>query len=661
MKKLLVILIFSISTSQHLKAQKANLRRIDSLKAIVASSIHDTVKFAAYSDLAQTYWSVNPTEGIPFAQKGLEIAKKLNKKKYLTQGYGILGMNYELISDHANGIKNLTKSLEIAKEINDDTKIGLAAGALGNVYYFQSNFPQAIDYFITSLKASEQAGNKREIAAALSNIGAIYLDLKELDKALPYFEKALKINKEIGFKNYQAINLGNIGNIYDEKNNFQLAKSYYLKGLKINQEINEIPEIASSFNSIAGCYYNLDKLDSAYEYINKSMTLTRQIQNIDDLAHSYRLLANIYYDAVEKNITTFIAKYGRNNKSFCLKLAGSYADSSITFNTKIENLDRLSKSYKIHSKIQLAMGNCAASLESFKKYKELNDSIYNIDVNNKLTQRTMQYEFDKKEAMARAAQEKKEAIAQAEKEKSTQQKIVLIIGLIAALGFAAWDYRQKKIISKQKKRSDELLLNILPYEVAEELKAKGSADAQLIDEVTVLFTDFKGFTQLSEKLSPTELVAEINECFSAFDYIMEKHKVEKIKTIGDAYMAAGGLPTSNTTHAVDVVNAALEIQKFMQDHKAAKLAANELFFEIRIGVHTGPVVAGIVGVKKFAYDIWGDTVNTASRMESSGEVGKVNISGTTYALVKDKFNCVHRGKVQAKGKGEVDMYFVENV
>jgi adenylate cyclase len=159
------------------------------------------------------------------------------------------------------------------------------------------------------------------------------------------------------------------------------------------------------------------------------------------------------------------------------------------------------------------MGNCAASLESFKKYKELNDSVYNIDVNNKLTQKTMQYEFDKKEAIAKSTNEKKEAIAKAEKEKSKQQKIVLIIGLIIAVFFGIWDYRQKKIISKQKKRSDELLLNILPHEVAEELKAKGSADAQLIDEVTVLFTDFKGFTQLSEKLSPKELLQKSTNAF----------------------------------------------------------------------------------------------------------------------------------------------------
>ena len=220
-------------------------------------------------------------------------------------------------------------------------------------------------------------------------------------------------------------------------------------------------------------------------------------------------------------------------------------------------------------------------------------------------------------------------------------------------------FLQRNKIATGKKESDELLLNILPSEVAAELKAKGSADAKQFEGVTVMFTDFKGFTQLSEKLSPKELVREINECFSAFDHIMHKHGVEKIKTIGDAYMAAGGLPTSNSTHANDVVLAALEIQQFMHEHKAIKEASGQLFFEIRIGIHSGPVVAGIVGVKKFAYDIWGDTVNTASRMESSGEVGKVNVSGTTYELVKDKFNCIHRGKITAKGKGEIEMYFVE--
>ena len=216
-------------------------------------------------------------------------------------------------------------------------------------------------------------------------------------------------------------------------------------------------------------------------------------------------------------------------------------------------------------------------------------------------------------------------------------------------------------ISNEKQKSDNLLLNILPHETAEELKHTGSAKSRSFKQVTVMFTDFRNFTLAAERVSPELLVKEIHEYFSMFDQITSKYNIEKIKTIGDSYMCAGGIPQANETHHMDVVKAALEIQAYMLEKKAEREKSGELYFELRLGIHTGPVVAGIVGTKKFAYDIWGDTVNVASRMESQGVPGKVNISGSTYEMIKHNFQCTYRGKIEAKNKGEVDMYFVEGI
>lgn len=212
-------------------------------------------------------------------------------------------------------------------------------------------------------------------------------------------------------------------------------------------------------------------------------------------------------------------------------------------------------------------------------------------------------------------------------------------------------------LQKEKQKTENLLLNILPHEVAEELKENGSSEAKYYDEVTVLFTDFVNFTQSSEKMGAEKMLVELNECFTAFDMIMEKHGLEKIKTIGDAYLAVCGLPIKNENHAYQTVLVALDIIDFIEERKKAHPEA----LDIRIGINSGSLIAGIVGVKKFAYDIWGDTVNTAARMEQNSHKGKINISESTYQLVKEKINCEYRGKIHTKGKGDMDMYFVNSL
>jgi class 3 adenylate cyclase len=215
-------------------------------------------------------------------------------------------------------------------------------------------------------------------------------------------------------------------------------------------------------------------------------------------------------------------------------------------------------------------------------------------------------------------------------------------------------------LNRQKLEIEQLVRNILPSEVATELQTNGSAKPKSYEKVSVLFTDFMGFSTLAEKMSAEEVIEELSTCFIGFDFIIEKHQLEKIKTIGDSYMCAGGIHEANVDHPFQIVKAGLEIRDFMKDRNKRRVARGLVPLEVRIGVHVGPIVAGVLGTHKYAYDIWGSTVNIASRMESNGAPGKVNISAATYELIKEKFVCRYRGKVNAKNVGEIDMYFVEH-
>ena len=216
-------------------------------------------------------------------------------------------------------------------------------------------------------------------------------------------------------------------------------------------------------------------------------------------------------------------------------------------------------------------------------------------------------------------------------------------------------------LNQERRKSDLLLRNVLPETIAQELKQTERVQPVHYEGASVLFTDFVGFTQIAESFTPRELVEELDDCFSEFDKIAKQHKLEKIKTIGDSYMAVGGVPLANRTHAVDCVLAALEIVQLVSGLRAQEMAESRPYWEIRVGVHSGDLIAGVVGREKFSYDVWGDTVNTASRLESSGSAGRINISGATHELVKDFFDCEFRGKIAAKHKGEIDMFFVNRI
>jgi class 3 adenylate cyclase len=344
---------------------------------------------------------------------------------------------------------------------------------------------------------------------------------------------------------------------------------------------------------------------------------------------------------------------------FCLEKSYQLAEASNSFD--IQNTVS-----RILYDIFKQTSDCQKTLFYAKKYLESYEKAFGKESLQDFEIEEIKHDTEIRETQMKAEQKARDAITEAQIGRLTAIRNGVIIGLLLALvasGSLLYAYRQKRkdneIIRIEKQKSEELLLNILPEETAEELKQNGKATARHYDMVSVMFTDFKGFTKVSEVLDAESLVAEIDLCFSEFDKIIGKYGIEKIKTIGDAYMCASGLPAKDPGHAANIVNAAIEIRDFMKVHGEERHRAGKEFFEIRIGVHTGPVVAGIVGIKKFAYDIWGDTVNTASRMESSGETGRVNVSGTTWEMIKDTFKGEYRGKIPAKNKGDIDMYFVE--
>lgn len=673
--RLIILLSMFLLLANSITAQSKR----DSLVEILNnSSAQDTSRLKAAHELVWRVYLYNaPDSARYFAEKHLELAKNNGELKHISRAYNNIGVTYHIQGDLKNAINFYQLSLQtdeerVKKTVRDlDAIEGIASSHsnLAVLYQQLGDMPLAMNSYYGALKvldSLEQMGGSvnLKIADIQNNIGLAQETQGATDEALIWYYRALNryeqappgtslsnVLTNIGNANHRLAKLAKTTELRDSLANQSLA--FYKRGLKVRQENGDRRGEANALNNI-GTYYQQQGLwaekdeeqkelyRDAESYYQQSLTIAQEVKDQYGLALT---LSNLAENLIRQ-------------KRF--KEAVNYGETALKLSREIDNLqavqraaDKLYEAYK-------QIGRPADALEMHELYTQMSDSISNKENARLIMVKQYDYEYSKREALLVAEQEKKDAIAVVEIKRKNIQRNAFIAGFGMMLLLAIVFFSQRLRISKEKARSEELLLNILPEETARELKDKGSSDAKLIEQVTVLFTDFKGFTAMSEVLSPKDLVKDLHECFSEFDRICEKHGIEKIKTIGDAYMAAGGLPTPSATHAVDVVNAALEMAHFVEMGKTNKISNNLPFFEIRIGIHTGPVVAGIVGIKKFQYDIWGDTVNTASRMESSGEVGKVNISEATYELVKDQFNCEYRGEIEAKGKGKIKMYFISS-
>lgn len=636
--KVFLLLILQIS-AQCVFGQKTGELLIDSLQTALTKSKQDTNRVNILNELSlQAGLNIgNYDTARYFSSNALTLAKRLNFKKGSAVAYKNLGIGYYLQSNYQEAMNHYSASLKISKSIGDRAGEANVYNNISLVFLNQANYPEALKNLFLSLKIRESIGDKSGIATCYSNIGLIYFNQKNFPDAIKNQLISLKINKELGKKDALAKNYDNLGNVYDLQGNPRLALENHFASLKLKEELDDKFGIAVTYINIGQVYDSQKNYTESLKNYFEALNIQETIGDKYGIANSYLNIGTVYLR---------IKRIAEGKK---------WLNKGLNLSREIGANDWLEYAYENLADADSAMGDYRSALKNYKLFTAYKDSLFNRENTKKLTQTAMQYEFDKKQLADSLNNVQARHLAA---EKLEKQKTYTGMGAgltVLLLGFSFFIFRNSKKISNEKQKSEKLLLNILPSEVADELKEKGNAEARQFDNVSVLFTDFVNFTKTAENLTPKQLVQELNECFTAFDNIMDRNGLEKIKTVGDAYLAVCGLPVFDSRHPQKAVQAALEIRDFMINR-----SRQEKTFEIRIGIHSGSVVAGIVGIKKFAYDIWGDTVNTAARMEQSGEAGKVNISEITHQLVKDDFNCVYRGEIEAKNKGKMGMYFVES-
>ena len=635
---------FIIVVSTSLFAQNA---QVDSLKTLLSTSPQDTNRVNLLIHISSKQGRVSPDEAIDYGNQAKSLAENLGYRIGLAKALKAIGMGYYFKGQYIDVLYYWQQSLETFKEAGDRNGMANMLNNLGAVHYSQGGDNKAIEYYLESLRIAEEIGDKLRIATALVNIGAVYYNKEATHPlALEYYLRALPLSQELSDNDAIGTSAVNIGEIYLENDDDSLALFYFEKALDAYRK-SENGNVPYALNNIGKVYRMRGDYSRAILYQEEAFELAKKLGAKLEMTQSLIGLGDTYRK--KGDLSSALSVYSQA-ESLAIEIGSNYDIKSA--------YEGLANSYA-------GMKDYSNAYRYQTLFSSIKDTLYDAEMDKRIESMTLGFELEKKEGQIDLL-EKDKALQELDlrRQKTMRNAIgitgILLLIMVASL-FNRYRYvrKTKRIIENEKERSEKLLLNILPLETAEELKEKGSATPKQYDMVSVLFTDFKGFTNIAEKLTPQELVAELNRCFFEFDKIIDKHGLEKIKTIGDAYMCAGGIPVANTSNPVEIVRAGLEIKEFMENLKKSREANGQDYWELRIGIHTGPVVAGVVGKNKFAYDIWGDAVNTASRMESSGIPGKVNISGTTYELVKDQFECLHRGKVQAKNKGEIDMYIVE--
>ncbi len=613
---------------------------LDSLKAILASEPDDETTLSTLVSLSSKLYRADPDEGIRYATQAEELAIQMDDKKTLALALKNIGLGYYFKSNFNEAVIHWNESLDYYKEIEDVTGISNLLSNLGAVYESQADYSTALEYGVEGLRYARQAGDQLRIATSLINIATIYAeDEKTRPQARETLEEAINISQGLNAPDLTGTAAFNLGELLLNEGQAKEALPYFEKALSDFSAIG-IGHTSTPLNYMSKAYVVLGDYQKALDYADQSYDAAVEADSKIEMAQAALSTGDIYQ---------FL-----NLPNYAIKAYSGAEAISKELNTNKE----LAEAYDGLAEVYAGIGSYRSAFDYQNQYKEISEQIRSAEYDEIVNKLRFQLDLETKEKEIEILS-RDNALKEAEITRAGMiQRFLISLGvlLLLIIGGVSYFYR---IIREERNRFEKILLNILPQDTADELQAKGYVEAKKFDQTTVLFTDFKGFTSMSESLSPEEIVKSIDYYFSKFDEIIGRYNLEKIKTIGDAYMCAGGLPVKNQTNAKDAVLAGLEILSFVKE-VAANPPSGIHPLEVRIGINTGSIVAGVVGTKKFQYDIWGNTVNVASRMESACETGKINISDRTYELIKDEFACTYRGEVEVKNGLKLKMYYVDN-
>jgi adenylate cyclase len=659
----------------------------DDIKQLEAKlkTADDDQRLILLNDLTKKYLTIgNNDKVLSYANQALMLAIKEKDKKQEATSLQYLGNCQENLNNLTKALDYHEQSLKIRESIQDTIGTGKSLNAIGMIHFNWGNYEKAINYYQRALKVKELLRDTIGTAKILNNIGNVYMKWGKYNVAIDYFQNSLKIFEKIDYKPGIASCYVGIAMVHESYNNYSKALEYYNKGMQIQEEAQNIEGVANSLNNMGNVYSKMKNYDKSVDCYKKSLEKRREINDkmgiascLNNIGTNYLIYLKDYKVALSYFEQALKINEEINNQydmvvnllaiSKCYIGINDYIQSQV-YLTKSMDIARRNKikefimqNYETSSELFEKTGDYRTALRYYKLFKIEGDQIYTAESQKLITEMQTKYETEKKEQQLKLSGAE---IAKKDLENKKQRIVIyavfgglglVIIMIIQVFVSLQRKKRDNKIIQLEKEKSEKLLLNTLPAKVVTELKETGKTIPESFENVSVYFSDICTFTDISAKLEPYVTISELNDLFTAFDDIMIRHKCERIKTIGDAYMAVCGMPETNEHHAENIARAAIEILEFLVD----RAKTHEIKWRIRIGISSGKVTGGVVGVRKYLYDVFGDTVNTASRMESNSEPMRINVSEYTYNIIKDKFVFTPRGAVEVKGKGVMNMYFIE--